>query len=163
MSSVSEMNTKCPVCHGNFAHTDLNCRTHERLISCERCGFYYETKVVEHNGVGFWEMTDSRPISKDGTFVASADGDPEGQGKKWNAVEFRTVPSFTAIPEVFGAENADDEKSQRCCLCIIDSVCVFSPEIANEPAAPWRRRLESMSDEQPVAFHDQICKGESTE
>lgn len=109
MSSVSEFEVECPICSGKFAHSDLDCRTHERLLSCERCGFYYETRIVERNGMSFWEMTEVRPISKDATKVAVFDGD---EGPKWNGVEFRTLPSFTAIPEVFGAEEAEQQEGE---------------------------------------------------
>jgi hypothetical protein len=43
-----------------------------------------------------------RPISKDYKKVAII-GDKEGP--KWNAVEFRTLPWFTAIPGGFGVEE----------------------------------------------------------
>jgi hypothetical protein len=115
MSSVYEDGVECPVCHGNFAHTDLDCRTNERMFACARCGFYYETKIIEHNGRSFWQTTEERPISKDCKKVAAITptfgGDISGNeeaGPKWNSVEFRTLPSFTVIPDGFGVEEAKD-------------------------------------------------------
>jgi len=105
MSSVYEDGVECPVCHGNFAYTDLDCRTNERMFACARCGFYYETKIVERGGMSFWQETEERPISRDYKKVAVA-GDVEGP--KWNSNNFRALPSFTTIPDGFGVEEAKD-------------------------------------------------------
>ena len=112
MSSVYEDGVECPLCGANTAHSDLDCRTHERLLSCERCGFYYETRIVERNGMSFWEMTEVRPISRDATKVAVSDGD---EGPKWNAKEFDVMPGFKDDIEVFGVEDAasNEAKAER--------------------------------------------------
>jgi len=117
MSGVFETDVECPVCHGNFAHTDFETRTNEREFDCERCGYSYQTKLVERGRLSFWQVIEQMPLSRDGRKAAQPyrDGEnpeavPGGESLKWNAVEWRTLPSFTdfgkGVVEEFGIEEA---------------------------------------------------------
>ena len=97
MTTVYTENVDCPVC---AAHIDVTTRTNEREIVCRRCGYVHETKVVAHQGIDFWVTTTEVPISKTG------DGMATPETGKWNATDYRTLPSFTEIPAEFSVEEA---------------------------------------------------------
>jgi hypothetical protein len=40
MSSVTNMNDKCPICGNLSLFSDLNCRTGDEIQSCALCGYY---------------------------------------------------------------------------------------------------------------------------
>jgi ribosomal protein S27AE len=104
MASVFTDNVECPLCGVSTAHTDLNIHTNERQWDCERCGFHSHTRIAERAGKQFWEHTMELPMSKDGK-VAWPKMQAVGGGT-WNRKEFGVMPSYEAVPEVFGAEEA---------------------------------------------------------
>jgi len=117
MAGVYDENVTCPVCGGNFAYFNLETRTNEQEISCARCGFFYQTEVVEVSGITAWKTTEIRPISRDKKRVAMphyADG-PIGNtdGPKWNSHEFPVLPKFNEIPAVFGAVDANEAEQKE--------------------------------------------------
>lgn len=46
-------------------------------------------------------------------------------------------------------------------LCIIDAL--EAAGLGNEPAESWKCKMEAMTDERLVAFHNQIRQGEKPE
>jgi hypothetical protein len=104
MASVLTDNVECPLCGASTAHTYLEIYTNERDWDCVRCGFHSHTRIVERAGKRFWEHTMQLPMSKDGKVAW-----PEMQAVKggiWNRKEFGIMPSYEAVPDVFGAEEA---------------------------------------------------------
>jgi hypothetical protein len=55
MSDVFDTDIECPVCYGNFAHTDFEIRTNEREFDCERCGYGGIAGTIETvESIGAW-------------------------------------------------------------------------------------------------------------
>jgi uncharacterized Zn finger protein len=104
MSSVFETEVECPVCGANTAHRDLDIHTNEREWDCERCGFHSHTRIVERAGRKFWRHTMEMPMSEDGK-VAWPELVPINPDNKWNRKDYGVMPSYEAVPEVFGAEE----------------------------------------------------------
>jgi hypothetical protein len=71
MTQVSNQNIECPSCLKNTAHTDVNIDTNERMISCDDCGFYAETEIIERNGWKFWKSVTERRIYDNGTVMTN--------------------------------------------------------------------------------------------
>jgi hypothetical protein len=92
------------VCGADTAHTDLEIHTNRRDFDCVRCGYSYQSAIVERAGKRFWEHAMELPMSKDGKVAW-----PEMQavkGATWNREDYGVMPSYEAVPEVFGAEEA---------------------------------------------------------
>ena len=108
MTTVYTENVECPVCFGKTAQSDLDIHTNERDFNCLRCGFSSVTEVVEFSGKKFWKLTMEMPLSKDGK-VAWPELVPNRSVNKWNRKDYGVMPSYEAVPEVFGAEEAKDD------------------------------------------------------
>jgi predicted RNA-binding Zn-ribbon protein involved in translation (DUF1610 family) len=105
MTTVYTENVECPVCGASTAHSDVDIRTNERDFNCVRCGFYSVTESVERAGKKFWKVTMEMPVSKDGR-VAWPELVPINPDNKWNRKDYGVMPSYEAVPEVFGAGEA---------------------------------------------------------
>ncbi|HKV81816.1 MAG TPA: hypothetical protein VJP02_26955 [Candidatus Sulfotelmatobacter sp.] len=108
MTTLYTENIECPVCRGNTAQTDLDIHTNERDFNCVRCGFYSVTERVERAGKEFWKVTKEMPVSKDGR-VAWPELVPNYPVNKWNRKDYGVMPSYEAVTEVFGVEEAKDD------------------------------------------------------
>jgi hypothetical protein len=60
----------------------------------------------------------------------------------------------------YRAESMTEKERRKVYLCILDAL---PPEFDNEPAGPLMRMLWAMTDEQLVAFHEQMRKGKPKE
>jgi len=109
MTCVFDQNIDCPVCRGNTAHSDVDIHTNERDFNCVRCGFYSVTESVDRAGKKFWKVTMEMPISKDGK-VAWPELVPIDPDNEWNRKDYGVMPSYDALPEVFGAEEAKADR-----------------------------------------------------
>lgn len=105
MTTVYTEDVECPVCGASTAHTDLDIHTYERDFNCERCGFYGLTEGVERAGKKFWKVTMEMPVSKDGR-VAWPELVSINPDNKWNRKDYGIMPSYEAVPEVFGPKEA---------------------------------------------------------
>lgn len=56
----------------------------------------------------------------------------------------------------YAAASMTEQERRAVYLCILEAL---PPEFDNEPAGPLTRMLRAMTDEQLVAFHEQIRKG----
>jgi rRNA maturation protein Nop10 len=104
MTTVYTENVECPVCGASTAHSDVDIYTNERDFNCVRCGFYSATESVERAGKKFWKLTMEMPVSKDGR-VAWPELVPNNPDNNWNRKDYGVMPSYEAVPEVFGAEE----------------------------------------------------------
>ena len=106
MAIVLTDNVECPVCGDSTAHSDVDIHTNEREWDCVRCGFHSHTRIVERAGKQFWEHTMEMPVSKDGR-VAWPELVPINPGNKWKREDYGVMPSYEAVPEVFGARRSE--------------------------------------------------------
>lgn len=105
MTWVYTENVTCPVCGADTAHTDLEIHTNQRDFDCVRCGYSYQSAIVERGGKQFWQVTQQLPMSADGK-VAWPDI-PAIKGGQWSRKEFGVMPGYETIPDGFGVEEAE--------------------------------------------------------